>query len=372
MIEKLIKELKKLDKEQLIKEINNIKIALHDISPFKNEPVDCVVWVKNDDVSANDYNPNTVAPPEMELLKVSISEDGYTQPIVTFLEKEKREVVDGFHRNRCGKECKEIIARVNGYLPVVTINSDREDKANRIASTIRHNRARGKHQVDSMSDIVVELKNRNWTNDRISRELGMDEDEVLRLLQITGISELFKDSDFSRSWDIKDSEISAQELTDDVDPEEKIVNGFRTVNTSDKDRIFHTYDKWECYHAGFYKSSKEGMTATECEEEYRKVISDEKQFRKALAGVIKNWKFSCEHYLSNAAMNRIAYLGQAALCYARGIPSVFRGGFNLLTPEQQDNANNIALEYLNKWLSKNGRLEVDLPSAMTDRQSTIY
>ena len=150
---------------------------MHEKGPFKTEPVDCVLWEKNEKVYANDYNPNKVAPPEMELLKISILEDGYTQPLVTFPVKDKREVVDGFHRNRVGKECKEIQDRIHNYLPVVSIRAEKTNKNDRIASTIRHNRARGKHIVDAMSEIVIELKNRNWTNSRIARELGMDEEE---------------------------------------------------------------------------------------------------------------------------------------------------------------------------------------------------
>ena len=138
---------------------------MHENSPLRTEPVDCVLWVKNETVYANDYNPNSVAPPEMELLRLSISNDGYTQPIVSMLDEtgETREVIDGFHRNRVGKECEEIQSRVHGYLPVVTIRESQEGKCDRIASTIRHNRARGKHQVESMSDIVVDLKKRNWS-----------------------------------------------------------------------------------------------------------------------------------------------------------------------------------------------------------------
>jgi len=185
-----------------IEAINNAKRALHAISPFRNEPVDCVLWVKNDNVHANDYNPNSVMPPEMELLRVSISEDGYTQPIVTMLEPdETREVVDGFHRNRVGKECEDIQARVIGYLPVVTINEDRKDKGDRMAATIRHNRARGKHSVVKMSEIVSALIKRNWSYDKISKKLGMEPDEVLRLSQVTGLAELFADKDFSEAWE---------------------------------------------------------------------------------------------------------------------------------------------------------------------------
>lgn len=199
---RLIDTLSDLEDDSLIEEINLIKQKLHRISPLRAEPVDCVLWVRNDSVIANDYNPNTVAPPEMELLKVSILEDGYTQPIVTFKTDNKREVVDGFHRNRVARECEEVKSRIKGYLPVVTINEHRTDRGDRIAATIRHNRARGKHRVEAMSDIVVELKRRNWSDDRIAKNLGMDTDEVLRLCQITGMAELFADADFSKSWDI--------------------------------------------------------------------------------------------------------------------------------------------------------------------------
>ena len=200
----LINKINNLDLEQKINAINDVKKELHKISPFSNEPVDCVLWVKNDSVHSNDYNPNSVAPPEMELLRLSIEADGYTQPIVTMVEDTgTREVIDGFHRNRVGKECKEIQERVKGYLPVVSINKTREDKGDRIASTIRHNRARGKHKVTAMSDIVVDLKKRNWSDDKIARELGMDADEVLRLCQISGLAEMFTEQEFSQAWEIE-------------------------------------------------------------------------------------------------------------------------------------------------------------------------
>ena len=124
----------------------------------------------------------------MELLRLSIDADGYTQPIVTMEHDGQREVIDGFHRHRVGKECKDIQSRVHGYLPVVQIRASQTDKASRMASTVRHNRARGKHKVEAMSDMVIELKRRNWSDDRICKELGMDKDEVLRLCQISGLS----------------------------------------------------------------------------------------------------------------------------------------------------------------------------------------
>lgn len=180
--------------------INKIKLKLHELSPFNNEPVDFVRWKKIECIYANDYNPNAVAPPEMKLLERSIDADGYTQPIVTW-ENNGYEVVDGFHRHRIGKESVVVNERINGYLPIVVIKDDRTGRSDRIASTIRHNRARGKHKIDSMSEIVVELKRRNWSPKKIGKELGMDQDEVLRLVQITGLSEMFADKSFSVAWE---------------------------------------------------------------------------------------------------------------------------------------------------------------------------
>ena len=198
----IIDDLIHLDLETRIAVINELRQLIHQQSPMQEEPVDCVLWVKANEVSANDYNPNSVAPPEMRLLEHSIIEDGYTQPIVTWFEEGKREVVDGFHRNRVGKESANVKNRVKGYLPIVTINQNRIDRGDRIASTIRHNRARGKHQVEGMSDIVIELKRRNWSDKKIGLELGMDPDEVLRLCQITGLAEMFKDREFSEAWEV--------------------------------------------------------------------------------------------------------------------------------------------------------------------------
>ena len=201
-IEEIINEIDGLELDDKVDALNKLKEGIKRISPFQNEPVDCVKWVKEELVIANDYNPNTVAPPEMELLHTSIQEDGYTQPIVVYQHDGIFEVVDGFHRNRVGKECKDIHDRIHGYLPVTIINDDRHEKADRIASTIRHNRARGKHRVEAMSDIVIELKRRNWSDAKIAKELGMDADEVLRLTQITGLAEMFSDKDFSEAWEV--------------------------------------------------------------------------------------------------------------------------------------------------------------------------
>ena len=193
--------LRQLELSAAVEVLNAARLLMHEASPFRSEPVDCVLWVTTEKVLANDYNPNSVAPPEMKLLERSISADGYTQPIVSWSRDDIHEVVDGFHRHRVGKESQEVRDRIHGYLPVVVINSSREDKGDRMASTIRHNRARGKHRVDAMSEIVVELKRRRWSDEKVGKELGMDPDEVLRLTQVSGLAEMFADRDFSEAWE---------------------------------------------------------------------------------------------------------------------------------------------------------------------------
>lgn len=196
-----ISKIELLDTENKVNLINELREALHLVSPFNTEPVDYVKWVKNPTVHANDYNPNSVAPPEMELLRHSIGTDGYTQPIVSMPVGDSYEVIDGFHRHRVGKECADIQSRVHGYLPIVQIRSSQVDRNDRMAATIRHNRARGEHKVESMSEIVVELKRRFWSDEKIAKELGMEPDEVLRLTQVTGLAGLFADNDFSEAWE---------------------------------------------------------------------------------------------------------------------------------------------------------------------------
>jgi ParB-like chromosome segregation protein Spo0J len=192
--------------EDRVREVNELRRTIHQMSPFRDHPVDFIEWVGADHVVANDYNPNSVAPPEMELLRLSIAADGYTQPIVTNVEDDQRIVIDGFHRNRVGKECEDVRATLHGFLPVVQIREAAQDRESRMASTIRHNRARGKHSVVKMTDIVLELKRRNWSDSKISKQLGMDADEVLRLSQIGGLAEAFADRDFSAAWDVDDLE----------------------------------------------------------------------------------------------------------------------------------------------------------------------
>jgi len=166
---------------------------------FKS-PVYNVKSVPLDKVRGNDYNPNKVAPPEMKLLELSIWEDGFTQPIVTFYDEEESVyiVVDGFHRYHIAKTSERIRKRENGTIPVVVIE---KEIGERMASTIRHNRARGAHNVELMSSIVSELVEIGKSDRWIAKHLGMDVDEILRLKQITGLASLFTDKEFSRAWE---------------------------------------------------------------------------------------------------------------------------------------------------------------------------
>ena len=196
-ITSMIESLKIDDKVDLI---NRIKLMLHKVSPMSTEPVDCVLWVRNESVFANDYNPNKVAPPEMALLETSIWEDGYTMPCVCYYleDEDVYEIVDGYHRYTVLLSSDRIREREKGLLPVVVID---KDVTNRMASTIRHNRARGSHSVELMSNIVGELVESGMSDGWILRHIGMDKDELLRLKQITGLTSLFKDTEFTTCYE---------------------------------------------------------------------------------------------------------------------------------------------------------------------------
>jgi ParB-like chromosome segregation protein Spo0J len=159
-------------------------------------PVYNVLRVPIEKIRANSYNPNAVAPPEMKLLEISIWEDGYTMPAVCYYlpDEDIYEIVDGYHRYTTLKTSQRIFDRENGMLPVVVIN---KDESNRMASTIRHNRARGSHSIELMSNIVAELTQSGMSDAWILKHIGMDKDELLRLKQVTGIAELFKDKEFT-------------------------------------------------------------------------------------------------------------------------------------------------------------------------------
>jgi ParB-like chromosome segregation protein Spo0J len=378
-VEKSINEItthiQSLTLHEKVEAINNLREKIHKVSPFSAEPVDFVRWVKSEMVTANDYNPNSVAPPEMALLHTSIAADGYTQPIVANEEGDKIVVVDGFHRHRVGKEKDDIKARTKGFLPVVQIRAEQVSREHRMASTVRHNRARGKHKVEAMSDMVIELKRRNWSDEKICKELGMDRDEVLRLCQISGLSEIFSGQEFSKAWEPQGhvTPEDFQDLSGDVSDYENEEIEVRTANTNDEERIFHTFDKWECAKAGFYETKPpKGMTANNCRAYYRQLLTDIPEFDRVLELVISEWVHSCEHYLTNSAMNRIAWLGQAALCYKHGISSEFRGGYGLLTEPQQLAADEAALRALNVWMKRHNRNSVSMVDANPNRQSDIY
>ncbi|HEC4720819.1 TPA: ParB-like nuclease domain-containing protein [Enterobacter hormaechei] len=199
--------LQSLTEEDRINAINAFRQAIHKNSPFREQPIDCVLWVKQDAITANDYNPNNVAPPEKRLLSKSLELDGFTQPIVvTESEQQQYEIVDGFHRHEIGTTRAVLKRQLKGYLPVTCLRQERQDKHNRMAATIRHNRARGRHQINAMSEIVRELVQLGWDDEKIGKELGMDSDEVLRLKQINGLLELFADRRFSEAWTVKKSE----------------------------------------------------------------------------------------------------------------------------------------------------------------------
>jgi len=176
-------------------------------------PVYNVKRVPIEKITSNDYNPNAVAPPEMNLLEVSIWEDGYTQPVVVVYDAEKDEyvVVDGFHRYCILRDSKRIREREQGMLPVVVLDKELHD---RMASTIRHNRARGTHNIELMSSIVAELVEMGKGDRWICKHIGMSVDELLRLKQITGLAAMFQNQDFSESWRVEDNEgvhLSAEE-----------------------------------------------------------------------------------------------------------------------------------------------------------------
>lgn len=196
----LFQELENMSTEKKIEAINLLRKLLHAHSPFADEPIDCVQWVPCNRIQANDYNPNTVAPPEIRLLKLSIRSDGFTQPIVAYRTQENYLIVDGFHRQEVGKNTSDIRSKLHGHLPVVTIRNHRSSDSDRMSATIRHNRARGIHGIVSLTDVVVALLREGWRDEDVARELGMDPDEVLRFKQVSGLPELFRDRDYSKSW----------------------------------------------------------------------------------------------------------------------------------------------------------------------------
>jgi ParB-like chromosome segregation protein Spo0J len=189
--------------EDKIKFVADLRKFIHqELSVVNSQPIDNVLWVPIDKVQPNDYNPNSVAKIEMRLLYTSILHDGYTQPTVTIYDKEKDKyvIVDGFHRYFTCKNNKDIFDRNNGMLPIVVIDKDIND---RMASTVRHNRARGKHSVNGMSNMVFKMLENGWSDEAICNELGMEPEEILKLKHITGFSKLFADIEYRKAWETK-------------------------------------------------------------------------------------------------------------------------------------------------------------------------
>ncbi|MGO2144222.1 MAG: ParB N-terminal domain-containing protein [Serratia bockelmannii] len=201
LLKKLEALLLSMPVDEKIVAVNNIQTVLHCHSCFSNEPVDCVQWVPVNEIQMNDYNPNHVAPPEKRLLYISLMRTGFTHPLVVWQNEEGRyTLIDGFHRFSLVQQRRTLRRRLGGYVPVVVV---KQDKTQRIATTIRHNRARGQHQIQGMSLVVQELVRLGWDDDKIAVELGMEADEVLRLKQISGLMEMFRGRTFSEAWTVK-------------------------------------------------------------------------------------------------------------------------------------------------------------------------
>ena len=190
------------ESDNKIEAIQEVKELLFENSPLNTQPIDRVKWVSVEDVEANNYNPNSVAHKEMGLLYTSILHDGYTQPIVTVYDESRNKyvIVDGFHRYFVCKSNNDIKERNHGLLPVVVLNKGMND---RMASTVRHNRARGKHSVEGMSSMVFKMLDNGWDDASICNELGMEAEELLRLKHITGFSKLFEDFEYCKAWKTK-------------------------------------------------------------------------------------------------------------------------------------------------------------------------
>lgn len=196
-IDAICEQLAVLPEAERVAALNQVRQRLHQCSPFAAEPVDLVLWVPGETVAPNDYNPNRVASPEMDLLQVSIIEDHFTQPIVVHAQDGAYTVIDGEHRHRVGST-GPLARRLHGYLPVTVAHTQTE--SDRRAATVRHNRARGVHKLDPMSDIVLSLRRAGWPDDKIARHLGMDADEILRMQQVAGIAKVFAQPDYNRAW----------------------------------------------------------------------------------------------------------------------------------------------------------------------------
>ena len=165
----------------------------------EQHPINDIKWVPVEKVIANNYNPNSVAKNEMRLLYTSIKSDGYTQPVVTIYDEKQKiyVIVDGFHRYTVMKTYKDIYKSTGGLLPIVVIDKDIND---RMASTVRHNRARGKHSVEGMGSMVFKMLDKGWTDAQICAELGLENEELVRLKYVTGFAKLFENTEYKKAW----------------------------------------------------------------------------------------------------------------------------------------------------------------------------
>lgn len=189
--------------------------------PFRHNPVSCVKYVPLNKVKANDYNPNAVASPEMRLLHKSIQEDGYTMPVVTFYDKDSDEyvIVDGFHRYSICQRYRDVNSLNHGYLPVVVIDKPLGD---RMASTVRHNRARGRHSVQGMSNLVLEMLREGKSDADVCMELGLEIDELIKLKHVTGFAKLFEGAKYSHAWESNNQIMSRVKEQEKEDEEQKM------------------------------------------------------------------------------------------------------------------------------------------------------
>jgi ParB-like chromosome segregation protein Spo0J len=180
--------------------IQKLRNEIHKLSPMNEQPVDNIRWVPIEQVHANDYNPKSVAKNEMRLLYMSIKHDGFTQPVVTVYDEEndKYVIVDGFHRYSTARLNEDIQNSTNGHLPIVVISKSIND---RMASTVRHNRARGKHSITGMANMVFSMLENGWEDDAICNELGLEAEELIRLKHVTGFSKLFENTEYRKSWE---------------------------------------------------------------------------------------------------------------------------------------------------------------------------
>lgn len=188
-----------LTEAQKIELLETVREILHEESPLLEQPIDRVRWVDIEQVEANNYNPNSVAEKEMQLLYTSIKHDGYTQPVVTIYDEERKKfvIIDGFHRYYTCKSNKDILERNHGKLPIVVLKKDINE---RMAATVRHNRARGSHSIQGMSQMVFKMLDNGWEDSAICNHLGMEPEELLRLKHITGFSKLFEDAEYKQAW----------------------------------------------------------------------------------------------------------------------------------------------------------------------------